>query len=136
MKFFIKIWVPVLVWASLIFFFSANPNPYRYLPEGWRSLVPLRVVSDSSLAEWIGQVMHFVEYAILALLLSRAMQASFPGKARIAGLTILFTMLFALSDEVHQLFVPGRAFQIVDLIIDLVGSLFGVFLWGKLKAES
>jgi VanZ family protein len=48
---------------------------------------------------------------------------------------LLMTMAFALSDEIHQLFVPGRAFQVIDLIIDFLGILFGVFLYTKLKIE-
>jgi len=46
----IKYWIQVLLWMSIIFYFSSNPDPYKYLPEGWRSLVPLREVSDSSLS--------------------------------------------------------------------------------------
>jgi len=44
-------------------------------------------------------------------------------------------MSYALSDEIHQLFVPGRAFQVFDLFIDFLGSLFGVFLYSRLKIE-
>jgi VanZ family protein len=48
---------------------------------------------------------------------------------------LLMTMAFALSDEIHQLFVPGRAFQVIDLIIDFLGILFGVYLYQRLKIE-
>jgi VanZ family protein len=48
---------------------------------------------------------------------------------------LLMTMAFALSDEIHQLFVPGRAFQVIDLIIDFLGLLFGVYLYQRLKIE-
>ena len=48
---------------------------------------------------------------------------------------LLMTMAFALSDEIHQLFVPGRAFQVIDLIIDFLGILFGVYLYKRLKIE-
>ncbi len=133
MKNFIKSGLPVVFWAAIIFLFSANPDPYKYLPEAWRTLVPLGEVSDSSLAEWLGQVMHFIEYAILAFLLFRALHASFPSNSRTLAFTILFTMIFALSDEIHQLFVPGRAFQVADLLIDLLGVLCGVYLYARFK---
>lgn len=133
MKIIIKSWLPVLLWAAIIFFFSANPDPYRYLPESWRTLIPIRTASSSSLAEWIGQIMHFVEYAILAFLLMRALTMTFPPTTNISLLTIVLAMVFALSDEIHQIFVPGRAFQVVDLVIDLLGVLFGVFLYTRLK---
>jgi VanZ family protein len=145
LKTLIKSWLPVLLWAAIIFLFSANPDPYKYLPDAWRSAVPLPTVSDSSLAEWIGQLMHFMEYAVLAFLLRRSLHASgrdaralyktSAASTKISALVILISMLFALSDEIHQLFVPGRAFQGVDLLIDLLGVLCGVFLYTRLKIE-
>jgi len=48
---------------------------------------------------------------------------------------LLLAMAFALSDEIHQRFVPGRAFQVIDLFIDLLGILFGVLLYTRLKIE-
>lgn len=38
-----------------------------------------------------------------------------------------FCLLYAISDEIHQYFVPGRAFQISDLIVDTLGAVAGVF---------
>ncbi len=40
--------------------------------------------------------------------------------------TFLFTALYAVSDEWHQLFVEGRSFQVSDILLDCVGSSFGV----------
>ena len=44
--------------------------------------------------------------------------------------TIIFCMLYAATDEFHQLFVPGRGAQVRDVVIDTCGSLIGtaVFL--------
>ncbi len=141
----LKNWLPVLLWATVIFFFSSNPDPYRYLPESWRSAVPLPSLTNSSAAELLGQLMHFLEYAVLSFLVRRALHASgrgyralhhtLPASQKINLLTIIFTMVFALSDETHQLFVPSRTFQLIDLFIDLLGSLFGVFLYTRFKIE-
>jgi VanZ family protein len=89
--------------------------------------------------------MHFVEYLVLAFLLRRSLHASgrdaralyktSAASTKIPALVILISMLFALSDEIHQLFVPGRAFQVVDLLIDLLGVLCGVYLYRRLKIE-
>jgi VanZ family protein len=127
--------LPIILWAAIIFFFSANPDPYRFLPANWRSAVPLPTVSSSSLTEWIGQLMHFVEYLALAFLISRALYKTSAASTKIPALVILISMLFALSDEIHQLFVPGRAFQGLDLLIDLLGVLCGVYLYRRLKIE-
>jgi hypothetical protein len=60
-------WLPVLLWAAIIFFFSSNPDPYRFLPAalrkhpvGVRSAVPLPTISTSSAAELLGQLMHII----------------------------------------------------------------------------
>jgi VanZ family protein len=42
-----------------------------------------------------------------------------------AGLSYLFSLLAAVFDEIHQAFVPGRAFQFTDLLYDSVGMIFG-----------
>ena len=132
---FLFSWLPVVLWAAIIFLFSANPDPYKYLPEAWRYLIPIREISDSSLAELLGQLMHFLEYAVLSFLMARALHHTLPSSQKINLLTIIFTMIFALSDEIHQLFVPGRTFQVIDLIIDFLGILFGLFLYTRLKIE-
>lgn len=41
------------------------------------------------------------------------------------GLTILICILYAISDEVYQLFVPGRGGQVSDVILDIVGAIVG-----------
>jgi hypothetical protein len=67
MKNIIKSWTPVLLWAAIIFLFSANPDPYRFLPAGLRkhpvgvrSAVPLPSISTSSAAVLLGQLMHII----------------------------------------------------------------------------
>jgi VanZ family protein len=41
-------------------------------------------------------------------------------------ITFIFCFLYAVSDEVHQIFVPGRAFAIRDIIIDTSGAALGL----------
>ncbi|MBQ2896925.1 MAG: VanZ family protein [Clostridia bacterium] len=55
--------------------------------------------------------------------------------------TFLFCVLYAISDEVHQIFVPGRSAQGSDLLIDSAGSAVGIiiiwfifYLWARKKA--
>lgn len=42
--------------------------------------------------------------------------------------SILFCLVYAVSDEIHQLFVAGRSCQLSDIIIDLFGALFGILI--------
>ena len=127
------LWLPVILWAAIIFLFSANPDPYRFLPAAWRSAVPLPTLSNSTAAELLGQLMHFLEYTVLAFLLARALYKT--ASTHINIYTVFIASLFAFSDEIHQLYVPGRAFQVIDLFIDFLGILLGLFLYTKLKLE-
>jgi VanZ family protein len=46
-------------------------------------------------------------------------------------LALLLCILYAISDEVHQIFIPGRSGEIRDVIMDIVGSSVGVLgYWG------
>jgi VanZ family protein len=109
---FARLWLPVLVWAGLIFAFSSVPDLGTGLG-GW-DLV-------------LRKLAHMAEYAVLGALLLRA-----TGRA---GLAVALGTAYAVSDEVHQLFVPGRAGSPVDVAIDAVGVAVGVLLWQSLAAR-
>ena len=98
-------WLPVLVWAGVIFAFSSIPS------------------LNSGLGTWdyvLRKGAHMTEYAILAVLLVRATGSLVSAFA--------FTVLYAASDEVHQLFVRGRHGSPVDVAIDAVGALIALSL--------
>ena len=74
----------------------------------------------------IRKIAHLTEYAtggflVYALLLTFNLK---PKKQFI--LSWLFVFLYAITDEVHQLFVPGRTGRIVDVYIDTLGILLGI----------
>jgi VanZ family protein len=128
-KFIIR-WLPVFLWAIIIFITSANPNPYRALPASW-NIQTLPIQSDPGSKkitrdEILGRFLHAAEYLVLAACITRALVGR--GDLRI-GLLIMalgLSALYALSDEVHQLYVPGRAFELGDLALDLAGSALGI----------
>lgn len=69
---------------------------------------------------------HFCVYLALGFLSYLAMNTyNLKLKTKLlSALTI--SLLYAISDEIHQLFVPGRAGQIRDVLIDFFGSLTGI----------
>lgn len=106
---FIKLWVPVFSWAGLIFYLSSIPQ----LTTGWG-------VYDLILRK----IAHMTEYFILALLLYRAFKGSF----NLATFYLILwsfslSFLYAISDEVHQAFVPTRYPSPADVFIDTVGII-------------
>jgi VanZ family protein len=99
-------WLPVLLWAAVIFALSSIPS------------------LNSGLGTWdyvLRKGAHMTEYAILAVLLARATTSylwAFP-----------LTVAYAASDEVHQLFVRGRHGSPIDVGIDAIGALIGLAVW-------
>ncbi|MEG1732153.1 MAG: VanZ family protein [Longicatena sp.] len=70
---------------------------------------------------------HMSEYALLAILFALFFKAS--GYEKYYVIAFVCVILYASSDEIHQLFVRGRSGQIVDVVIDSIGGLLG--LWGQ-----
>ena len=109
---FVRNWLPVLVWAAVIFSFSSIPD------------------LGTGLGTWdlvLRKLAHTTEYAILGALLVRA-----TGRAWLA-LTI--GTLYAVSDEVHQVFVAGRHGSPIDVAIDAVGVAIGIALWQTVRTR-
>ena len=103
---FTKYWLPVLIYAILIFYLSSIPG--ENIPKVFK---------------YQDVFLHIIEYALFAFLLSRAIKAYHPRLSfEKRFLTVLvFSFLYALSDELHQLFVPQRCCSLVDLMNDGIG---------------
>jgi hypothetical protein len=96
-------WIPVVLWAGLIFGLSAVPS------------------LGTGLGTWdlvLRKIAHFCEYAVLGALLVRA--------TRREPVAAVLGVLYATSDELHQHFVRGRHAAVRDVLIDAAGVLFGV----------
>ena len=103
-------WIFVYLYCFLIFFYSSNPSPGTSL--GTRHLV----VAYSS-------YLHLLEYLILSFLVYLASYYTHLFRKYSILSTFLFVALFAISDEVHQLFVPGRYFSYIDMGVDTFSSV-------------
>ena len=74
---------------------------------------------------------HLVLYGVLALLLYWALSAAAAGDQAgqglfVAALAFALTVLYGVSDELHQAFVPGRTASEADLLVDAIGGLLGL----------
>ena len=102
---------PLVFWSILIFYLSSQPT--RSLSE------------DVSQNVLIFKTIHIVVYAVMFTL---AYLASYQYKINKALLlAALYTLLFAVSDEIHQLFVPTRTGKVSDIFIDTLGLVIGYY---------
>ncbi len=107
---FIKYWFPVLLYTIIIYYFSSLSNPIN-------SIVPnnLQLYFDFNTF-----IYHTIEFAILNLLIYRALKTTSKNPQT---LSILFTILYAIADEIHQSYVPGRISSVFDVAIDFLGAI-------------
>jgi VanZ family protein len=106
---------------ALIFLLSAQPG--------------LRISDDAGVDGPVRHVAHVLAYAVLAVLLQRAL-ATEPrrGALRVRGrssasstlLAVMLATLYGVTDELHQGFVPDRSGNPFDVVLDLVGAIGGV----------
>jgi VanZ family protein len=108
-------WLAVAGWMALIFLLSAQPD----LPHPGSSWLDLLISSGA----------HVLVFGVLAFVLAWALGER-PG-----GLPLAFVLalVYALTDESHQMFVPGRHADPMDLLWDAVGALIGLGLWAWLR---
>lgn len=118
----IKRWAPLVLWIVIIFGLSSVPD-----------------ISGKGISFPAGtdKVVHFLEYAVLALLLYRgaAYGKTKPGISR--GVISLFVAAgIALMDEYYQSFIPGRDASFLDLMADLLGIITGNAVYYFFRATS
>jgi VanZ family protein len=136
---FLKFWLPALLWMALIFTASSDTHSYEHSSRFFEPLLHwLFPEMPQPEVERIHHVFrkcaHLTEYAILALLLWRALHVSknqLPAWSwpKVGG-TLLLVFLYAASDEFHQSFVPTRTPLVSDVFIDTAGGAIGLLvLW-------
>lgn len=89
------------------------------------------LISLSTLIFLVRKTAHFTEYAILGSLFFlnlRNWQRPKSSTSMNILLSLIFSFLYACTDELHQIFVPGRSAQFRDILIDTFGASFGVLI--------
>ena len=136
--------VLAIAWMTVIFQMSAGTADESSEMSGGLINTLLTMLFGSadpqlaaSLQHPIRKLAHFVEYAVLGFLLANAVrsfvlmrgQFNRPFGGKLVFLTWLIGVLYALTDEFHQSFVPGRSMEFRDICIDASGVLFGVLIF-------
>ena len=121
--------LPPILWALLIFILSSRPNPISFLPyETIWEIEHTRIlgVRGDNILWGLG---HAFAYAVLAFLVVRAFSFYRDPTSRLFWAAFAVCFLYGISDEIHQLFVPGRGFQYIDILMDGVGALIGLTVY-------
>lgn len=73
----------------------------------------------------IRKMAHAIEYVVLSLCIGLHLLACRVSSKRLFLFSIIISGIYAITDEFHQLFVPGRCGRISDVLIDTVGAMIG-----------
>lgn len=109
-------WTLLVAWMCLIFAFSNQAHSGQITEEYLGGMnVPLRKMA------------HMFEYFMLFLLSQNAFRLSFfRGRVITAACALVFSMLYAMTDEWHQMYVPGRSATAMDVLVDTTGALIAL----------
>ncbi len=98
-----------LSYAIIIFILSSIPQPPSYVEE-----------------TGFDKIQHIIEYSILGFFVL----GSFANRnnVKIILLVIIICSIYGITDEIHQFFVPGRYFSILDMVANSVGVFIGILI--------
>ncbi|MFT9487184.1 MAG: VanZ family protein [Tepidibacillus sp.] len=143
-------WIPLLLWAFVIFGFSSQP----YEKQDLRPLIGKQIDQEKAKemlqhvkVEYAGREIsvqslgvpgfieffirkgaHLTEYFILGFLIYRAFWSTGYSKRKLLVFALLLSILYAASDEFHQMFTSNRTPHVEDVVLDSIGAFLGIEL--------
>ena len=123
-------WVPALLWMAVIFYFS--------------SLSTWTTADGPPAFKALRKSAHVIEYSVLAILIGHALWTTWLSRgntpsralmARVWQVGLVFTTLYAITDEWHQSLVPRREFHLTDILIDGLSATAALGIWYIVQAR-
>ncbi|WP_099190610.1 VanZ family protein [Tepidibacter mesophilus] len=130
--------IVAILWMALIFNLSSQvAQESNKLSKGVTKIVIETVEKVAPKADFdikkfnhiVRKNAHFFAYLALGIFVINAIRRRKIYGYKSIGLAILICVLYAISDEVHQMFVPGRGPQIKDVWIDSAGACVGILVY-------
>lgn len=134
-------WAAVMLWMILIFGLSAQPTEKTNKLSldvterimSTRAAIDIEDMDSSNIIIQmngiIRKIAHFSLFLILGMLVSYALRWIGLKGYKVSRIAILVCILYAISDELHQMFVPGRNAALTDILIDVAGSAVGIVIF-------
>ena len=137
-------WILVILWMALIFFLSHQPaiesselssGITKRVYDIIKMIAPDISLDLGSFNHIIRKLAHFTVYLILGILVANGLIYTRTSRINTILLALLICILYAISDEIHQMFIPGRSGQISDVLIDSSGGLAGILLLNVFRRQ-
>jgi VanZ family protein len=142
LKAFLRYWLPIAIWLALIFIGSTDlmsaEHTSRFIGPLLHWLYP--TISPFTILRvqfFVRKLAHVSEYAVLAVLLYRAVvHTTLKGRRALsAALVLVLCAAYAASDEFHQSFVPSRTASVRDVMIDICGAILALILYWSIATR-
>lgn len=130
-------WIAVILWMALIFKLSSQPAAQSGKLSTGIAEINIKVIEKVKpnakfnivkFDHMIRKNAHFFVYLVLGVFVENALRISGVRGYRCIVYSLLICILYATSDELHQVFIPGRGAQVKDVIIDSAGACVGILV--------
>ncbi|HJF40579.1 VanZ family protein [Thomasclavelia spiroformis] len=136
----IRYFIPAIIWMIFIFIMSHTNGNDSSNQSNFIAQIILRFINvDLNILTFIiRKIAHMCEYAILFLLIYYGLHKAIKYQYKLL-ISLIISILYACSDEFHQIFISGRSGQFKDVIIDTTGMIIMlsiIYLWQKEKKSN
>ncbi len=138
-------WIPAIFMMVMIFAFSHAPanvssetsmaltTTLQFYAREFFGIESMNSVAIETMEWVVRKLAHVTEYALLSITICYAYggmrKSTLVGMLKVVGVAIVLSALYAVTDEIHQLFIDGRSGQIKDVVIDTMGATLGGILY-------
>src|SRR5690625_733386 len=131
-------WTLVLCWMGMIFYLSHQPATVSSELSSSITQIFIHVIEITlpfvqlQQETWhflIRKSAHFIAYLMLGIFIIHALYVSDLRRYDGIIIAIAISCFYAISDEIHQIFIPGRSGEIRDVMIDTFGATSGILLY-------
>ena len=127
-------WILLIAWMLLIFLMSNQPA--HISNQQSNSFINMLAFFGIDLNSKLGSLAsfvvrktaHFTEYAVLGFFTYKAVSCDVLDRKKAVLIAQLISTGYASTDEIHQMFVPGREGKVFDVMIDSCGAFCGIML--------